>query len=119
MILFRCSACGKCYGVPEKRIGERRDCTCGQRQKVPRRSGRSAKYRTWADFLVETLVYGLGGGVLGFCLGALIVSQFGLGLRRSWVILAGLAAGGLLFGGLGGERAINWIGQKIRDRERD
>jgi hypothetical protein len=84
---------------------------------VPRRSGRSARYRTWTVVLIEMLVYGGGGALLLFLLGAMLVSQFGTGLRRTWFVPLGMGLIGFLIGAVGGERGINSIGQKIRDRE--
>ena len=117
MILFRCSSCGKRYSVADGRIGELLTCSCGQHLKVPRVSGGSAKYRTWGDLGIELLVYGTGGGLLGFGLGLLIASQIYYGFRKSWLIIVGLTLAGFLIGGFGGERGINWIGRMIRDRE--
>ncbi len=118
MIQFRCSSCGKRYGMAENRIGNLLTCTCGQHLKVPRSSGASAKYRTWGDLFIELLVYGVGGGLLGFGLGVLIASQIArAGGARLWPMIAGLTLAGFLIGGFGGERGIHFIGKMIRDRE--
>jgi hypothetical protein len=117
MIHFRCSYCGKQYMVAESRIGELLTCSCKQMLKVPRRSGGSARYRTWSALFIEMLVYGGGGAVLFFLLGATLVYQAGTGLRRTWFVPIGMALIGFLIGALGGEAGINWIGRKIRDHE--
>jgi hypothetical protein len=120
MIRFRCWYCNKRYAVPEERIGERLDCTCEQRLRVPRRSGGNCRLRTPIDWLVEALVYGGGGALLGFGLAIMILAMLPLGTPRSgWflILIPALALLGLCVGLFGGERGINWIGQMIRDRE--
>src|SRR5438477_646886 len=82
--------------VGEARIGSLLTCSCAQHLKVPSVSGRSAKYRTWGDLGIELLVYGTGGGLLGFGLGLLIVSQLYRGIQRSWLIIVGLTLAGFL-----------------------
>jgi|SRR6266511_5623019 len=119
MIQFRCSACGKRYNLPVQRIGERLDCSCGQHLKVPPRSGGSAKYRTWPDFFIELAVYGVGGAVLGFLLGVVLLKGMGHVGLEGWLVVLPTTAVGFLAGGLVGERGINWIGRKIREHERD
>lgn len=116
MIQFRCSSCGKKYLVAETRIGELLTCSCKQDLKVPRRSGKSAKYRTWSALFIEMLVYGTGGAMLGFLFGIVLVSQLYTFRTGKYVIVL-LTMTGLFIGTLGGERGINWIGSKIRDRE--
>jgi hypothetical protein len=116
MIQFRCPACGKRYMMGEEKVSQRLSCTCQQKLRVPRRSGGSAKYRSPADMLLEFLVYGLGGGLLGLLLGVLFVSQM-LVFRGGWRVIVGLAVVGFLAGGLGGEAGINWVGRMIRERE--
>src|SRR5438874_13076202 len=116
MIHFRCSSCGKRFAMDEARVGKRLDCSCGQHLKVPRRSGASAKYRTWGDLFVEMLVYGLGGALLGFLLGAVLVSKVHAGGSAETLLFQlTLAALGLVLGTLCGERGVTWIGRKIRD----
>jgi hypothetical protein len=41
---------------------------------VPRRSGQSAKGRSLADWCIEFVVYGFGGGLMGFLFGLLILT---------------------------------------------
>lgn len=120
MIQFRCWYCGKSYTVPEKRIGERIPCTCKNTLRVPKRSGGNSRVKTLADWVVEAVVYGGGGGLLGLGLGVLITSQALRVIRApalGWVLVAGLTLAGFLVGLLGGERGINWIGRMIRGRE--
>lgn len=119
MIQFRCWYCNKCYRVPEERIGTRLVCTCGNALGVPKRSGGKCRIKTLLDWIIEITVYGGGGAVLGAGLGILILSQIGrFGIRYgSWEMLAACTLAGFLFGTLGGERGIEWIGRKIRDRE--
>jgi len=106
--------------VAESRIGERIACTCKNSLRVPKRSGGNSRVKTLADWVVEAVVYGGGGGLLGFGLGLLIVSQLARGFRHPYVggiIVAGFTLAAFLVGLLGGERGINWIGRTIRDRE--
>jgi hypothetical protein len=120
MIQFCCWYCGKSYVVAEKRVGERLRCTCRNTLRVPRRTGGNSRVKTLADWAVEAVVYGGGGALLGLGLGVLILSQagrlFGF-LVDGWMFVGAFTAAGFLFGLLGGERGINWVGRKIRDRE--
>ena len=118
MILFRCWYCGKRYAVAETRAGERLTCSCKHLLKVPRHSGGRTKVLRPVDLLIESVVYGGGGALLGLGLGLLIVSRipfFRLGGR--WELVAGLTVAGFLLGTFGGERGVNWVGRLIRARE--
>jgi hypothetical protein len=116
MIHFRCPACGKRYLVSEEKVGQRLTCPCQQKLRVPRQSGRSAKYRSPVDILVEFVSYGLGGALLGLLLGLLLVSRVWI-VRGGWRVIAGLTVLGFLAGGLCGEAGVNWVGRMIRARE--
>ena len=125
MIVFRCWYCGKRYAVAEARVGERLTCTCRHPLRVPKRNGGNSRVKTATDWLVEVLVYGGGGAFLGGGLAFLLLSQLrwrGLvavrsGLKEAWALVGGLTLLGFLFGALGGERGINWVGRMIRARE--
>ncbi len=124
MIAFRCWYCGKRYAVAESRAGERIACTCRHPLRVPQRSGGNSRVKTATDWLVETVVYGGGGALLGCGLGFLVLSQLPRlmvlttgRLRRGWVLLVALTVLGFLFGTFGGERGIDFIGRMIRARE--
>jgi xanthosine utilization system XapX-like protein len=116
MIQFRCWFCNRAYLKPDDAAGTKFECGCGRRVKVPRRSGGSSKVRSPTDWLVESLVYGGAGALIGFVLSIAIFSRIPLVRRPAEVTLAATAFG-LLVGVLFGERGINWIGQKLRDRE--
>jgi hypothetical protein len=118
-ISFRCWFCNRGYSVAAERVGEAMTCSaCQSPLRVPHRSGGNSKRHTLVNWLIESLVYGGGGAVLGFGLALVLLAQTGLGLVRGrWMILVGLTATGFLVGLLGGERGINWIGQMIRDRQ--
>lgn len=124
MIAFRCWYCGKRYTVAESRVGVRIPCTCRNQLRVPKRSGGNSRVKTPTDWLVETAVYGGGGALLGCGLAFLILSQLprlmvrtGVPLEMGWAFVGGLTLLGFLFGTLGGERGINFVGRMIRARE--
>jgi len=118
MILFRCWYCGKRYAVAEPRVGERLTCSCQHLLRVPKTSGGRTKVLRPVDLLIESVVYGGGGALLGLGLGLLIVSRvpflWPLGRGR---LIAGLTVAGFLAGTFGGERGVNWVGRMIRSRE--
>jgi hypothetical protein len=124
MIAFRCWYCGKRYAVAESRVGERITCTCRHLLRVPKRSGGNSRVKTAVDWLVEVVVYGGGGALLGCGLAFVILSQLprlmvrtGGMLEAGWAFVGGLTLLGFLFGALGGERGVNWVGRMIRARE--
>ena len=118
MILFRCWYCGKRYAVADGRVGERLTCSCKHLLKVPKRSGGRTKVLRPSDLVIESVVYGGGGALLGLGLGLLIVSRVPLfRLTGRWEFIAGLTVAGFLLGALGGERGVNWVGRLIRSRE--
>lgn len=117
-ISFRCWYCNRGFLVEAGRVGEVLRCGCGHRVRVPRQSGGRSRYRSATDWLVEGLVYGVGGAMLGFGLAVALAGQFlpipVPGVRR--LVLAGLTTAGFLAGLFGGEPAINWMGRRIRER---
>lgn len=116
MIQFRCWFCNRSYLKPNDQIGTRFECGCGRRVRVPKRSGGWSKARSLRDWLIESLVYGGAGALIGFGLSVAIFARLPI-VRRPSEVIAALTAFGLLAGVLFGERGINWIGQKLRDRE--
>ncbi len=83
---------------------------------MPTRPNGSSKVRSPLDWLVEAVVYGGAGALLGFVLSVALFSRVPL-VRRPTEVTVAMTAFGLLLGVLFGERGINWIGQKLRDRE--
>ncbi len=124
MISFRCWYCNKAYRKPETQVGSTFNCSCAHALRVPRRNGGSCRVKTLTDRLVEAIVYGGAGAAFGFVLTAMLASQFLVVApfgTRGWLRLlfvAGGALGGFLLGLFGGEAGINWIGRKIREREK-
>jgi hypothetical protein len=116
MIQFRCWFCNRGFYKPDETAGTKFECGCGRRVKIPRKSGGSSKSHSLLDWLVESLVYGGAGALIGFVLSIAIFSRIPLVRKPTEVTLAFTAAG-LLSGVLFGERGINWIGRKLRDRE--
>ena len=80
MIRFRCWYCNKRYAVADERIGTRITCTCERLVRVPKRNGGPCRVRTPIDYLVEAIVYGGGGALLGLGLALLILAAVGRGL---------------------------------------
>jgi hypothetical protein len=119
MIQFRCWFCNRRYAVREDRVGERLTCSCDRPLRVPRRSGGSSRAKTPVDRLVEAVVYGGAGGLLGLGLAVLLLSQFHwvMWFKRSWLVVLTLTAVGFAAGLLGGERGVEWLGRRIRERE--
>jgi hypothetical protein len=119
MIQFRCWYCLKRYKMAESRIGDHFVCTCKSPLRIPKRDGGDCRVKMPWDWVVEIIVYGGGGAVLGFGLAVLILAQLRFG--GLYVIgmpfTAGLTLMGFLFGLFGGERGINWVGRVIRERE--
>ena len=116
MIQFRCWFCNRAYLKPDELIGKRFACGCKRRVKVPKRSGGSSKVRSLLDWFVESLVYGGAGALIGFFLSVALFARIPL-VRRPAEVTIAVTALGLLVGMLFGERGINWVGQKLRDRE--
>jgi hypothetical protein len=66
MIEFRCWYCNRRHEEPKRLIEQRITCGgCGYPLKVPRRSGGNCRIRTLTDVLVENLVYGGFGAIIG------------------------------------------------------
>lgn len=65
---------------------------------------------------MESLVYGGAGALVGFMLSVMIFTRIPL-VRRPIEVTIAMTAFGLVVGTLFGERGINWLGQKLRDRE--
>lgn len=114
-IQFRCWFCNRRYTVSDMRVGERIVCNCERTIRVPKKSGGYSRAKTLVDWVVEAVVYGGGGALLGLGLALLIVAV--TRIRAALVLLAVLPTIGLLIGLFGGERGINWIGRQIRDVE--
>jgi hypothetical protein len=119
MISFRCWFCNKGYAVAERRIGARLRCSCERYLRVPKVDGGDSRSRTFTDWLVETTVYGGAGAFLGCGFALLLVSQLRWlpRLESTWVLVPTLTLLGFLVRLFGGERAVNWIGRLIRQRE--
>ncbi len=116
MIQFRCWYCNRTHVRPDEHVGQRFACGCGRRAKVPKRSGGSSKVRSPLDWVIESVVYGGTGALIGFVLAIAIFARIPL-VRRPLEVTIALTVFGLLAGALFGERGINWLGQKLRDRE--
>lgn len=114
-IRFKCPGCGKTYLKTDDTVGERFVCKCGDRLKVPKKNDGHAGAKRLTDRLIESSVYGVGGALLGLGLGFLIASRPFVRGRK--YIIAGCTVLGFVVCLLGGERAVVWIGQKIRERE--
>ncbi len=119
MIQFRCWYCNKHLTRPESAVGERFTCSCTHRLRVPRRNFGNSRAKTALDWLIEGVVYGGGGALLGGGLAVALVAilaRFRVG-RLGLILIPIGTLGGFLIGLFGGERGINWIGRMIRGRE--
>jgi hypothetical protein len=116
MIHFRCWFCNRVFMTAPERAGERFRCKCGHRAKVPRRSYGSSKIVAGGDRLVEALVYGGLCATMSVGLSFAAVSRAAL-LRENFNPLLVAGVGGFAAGALFGERALNYFGQKFRNRE--
>ena len=76
---------------------------------------RSSRARPPGEWLIEFVIYGFGGAVLGFLLGLLMLRA--VRGTSGVLMVAGLTVAGFLLGGFGGEPAVNWVGRMIRERE--
>jgi hypothetical protein len=119
MIQFRCWYCNKHLSRPESAMGERFVCSCAHRLKVPKRNFGNSRAKSALDWLIEGVVYGGGGALLGGGLGVVIAAGVGRVFARGIGLysIPTLTLAGFLIGLFGGERGINWIGRMIRDRE--
>jgi hypothetical protein len=111
MIRFRCWYCNRKHSAGWDRVGERRVCNCGERYRIPRYRGGPSRDKSLLDWAFEFVIYGSGGGLLGCC--------FGLLTGIPLILTAVSTIGGILVGGLFGERGINWIGSLVRHAEDD
>jgi hypothetical protein len=116
MIAFRCWYCRRGFTRPADQVGSRLWCSCGSRLKIPRRTEGSSKPFAPLDWLIESLVYGGAGALIGFGLCIAIFSRLPFARRSTEIVLA-VTLLGWLAGTIFGERGVNWMGQKMRDRE--
>ena len=122
LIRFRCWYCNRKHSAGWDQVGVRRVCNCGERYRVPRRAGISGRDRTVLDWILEFVIYGFGGGLLGLLFGFMLFRYSPWLIRRgvAGLIFVGvMALVGFLAGGLFGERGINWIGSHVRGLEED
>src|SRR5438552_1833770 len=118
MIHFRCWYCNRRYRMSAERIGTRFTCSCKRLLRVPKRDGGRCRVKTIEDWLVEAVVYGGGGALLGLGLALVILSRWPWGAHSgSWRFVLGTIVTGFLAGLLGGERGVDFIGRQIRDEE--
>ena len=62
--------------VATEQIGSYRECAgCKRRMRVPRKHDGNSRVRSIADWIIELLLYGLGCGLLAFCLGLVIMAK--------------------------------------------
>ena len=119
MILFRCWKCNRKHRKPETNVGSQFTCGgCENTLRVPRRENGNCRVRSTLDYLVEFVVCGGGGALLGFGLGVVIIPRwFYPGYDVVVYLIGGCTLLGFLAGVLGGTRGIDWIGDIIRNRE--
>jgi hypothetical protein len=120
LINFRCWKCRRKYAKSSEKIGTQFTCSCDYVLRVPKTDGGNSRVKTVADYVVEAALCGGGGALLGFCLAVFILSRSWL-VGRWWslVFVAGSTIGCGLIGFFGGEHAIDYIGDMIRQEEQD
>lgn len=116
MIQFRCWFCNRAFFKSDEFAGQRFQCTCGRRVKVPQYSGRSSKSLSFGEWLIEALVYGGLCATFAFGLSFVVISRAAL-FRGNFTPLLVITLSGFIGGALFGERALNYFGQKVRNRE--
>jgi hypothetical protein len=115
MIQFRCWYCNKHFSRPEASVGQRFNCACNHLVRVPRVNFGNSRGKTLTDWVIEAVVYGGGGGLLGFGLGVVLCAGLVRVFRSSaFVVVPALTLTGFLIGLFGGERGINLLGRMIR-----
>jgi hypothetical protein len=115
MIQFRCWYCNKHFSRPATSVGQRFNFGCNHFVRVPRADFGNSRAKTLSDWVIEAVVYGGGGGLLGFGLGVVLVAGVARVFRgTAYVLVPALTLTGFLIGLFGGERGINWIGRMIR-----
>jgi hypothetical protein len=118
MIKFRCWYCHRKYSKSDEQIGERFACSCERLVRVPKRDGGYCRVKTLTDRLVEAIVYGGFGALVGLGFGMLIVARWPVRVQADvYVLVPALTLVGFLLGALGGERAASALGDMLRDRE--
>lgn len=116
MIHFRCWKCHRKYQKPDSKIGTKFLCACQYELRVPNRDGGNCRVRTILDRLIEAVLCGGGCALLGFIASFLILSR---SLLYTWPVLVGVTLVCGLCGVLGGEFALDAIGNWMRSQERD
>jgi hypothetical protein len=118
VIRFRCWYCNRKHIAERDRIGEQRTCNCGERYRVPRRSGVSDRDRSVVDFLLEFVLYGLAGGVMCAFVGFVIYARTRIlpGVEGLVFLVAVPGLVGFLIGGFFGERGVEAIRSYFADR---
>jgi hypothetical protein len=76
MIQFRCWHCRKLYRVADYRVGERLTCACQRELRVPKKSGGDSQIRRLIDWLVEVVVFGGIGAVVGAAAAIAVVIRY-------------------------------------------
>lgn len=116
-IAFRCWYCNRPHEASKRAVGRQYDCSCERTIRVPAKSGGNCRVRTATDRLVEGLVYGAGGALLGLILGVGILAALKEAAAVLWPIPAALTLAGLFGGVFFGEAGVGWIGKTLRAGE--
>jgi hypothetical protein len=118
VINFRCWHCHRKYAKADAKIGTTFTCSCQSMLRVPKRDGGNCRVKTIADRVVEAVVCGGGGALLCFFFTFFVFGRW-IVVFHSWTFTWVMTLAGGIAGFLGGERAIDWIGNMIRDQERN
>src|SRR5262249_21980912 len=112
--------CRRKHAKPVDKIGTQFKCSCDYDLRVPTKDDGNCRIKTVGDYVIEAVLCGGGGALLGFLLGAVIVSR--IWLFDYWIsvwLIAILTISFGLVGFVGGERAIDVIGDMIRRQEQE
>jgi hypothetical protein len=119
LIRFRCWKCRRKYAKAAAKIGTTFKCSCDYLVRVPKKDGGNCRVKTVTDYVVEAVLCGGGGALLGFLISLVLVGRFLRFVRGGFWLIPGMTIACGLIGFFGGERAIDYLGDMLRENEKD